>query len=374
MNAINNSITSIVVGSVSGFPVSTPYTLVIDEGTPTQELVTVTSAAGTTLTITRGSDGTAQASHAAGAEVKHVASAQDFREPQDHMASPSGVHGVTGLLVGTTDAQNLSNKTLVTPAITGTLIMPDQNADIELGAQGVANAPLIDFHSGAAGTDYDSRIIATGGTGANEGGTLSLLAGSIYLSAPVTLPQDNLYLAAANAAIELGAGNSANTPAIDFHSSNNPGNSYDSRIIASGGLGSDGQGALTLLAAGGINLNGPVNLSDTSGAVVTKTAAQTLTNKTLTSPTINSPTVSSPTINGTIGGSAVFSGSGGVSTTGSVLCDTAGGEITLGYAGSGGLAIAQGNVATHVNGIVLWVSGNSLVARKSNGTDVVIVA
>ena len=128
VNAINNSVTSIVVASVSGFPVSTPYTLVLDEGTPTQELVTVTGAAGTTLTITRGSDGTAQASHAAGAAVKHVASAQDFREPQDHMASPSGVHGVTGLLVGTTDAQNLSNKTLVSPAVTGVLTLPEHNA------------------------------------------------------------------------------------------------------------------------------------------------------------------------------------------------------------------------------------------------------
>jgi hypothetical protein len=45
-------------------------------------------------------------------------------------------------------------------------------------------------------------------------------------------------------------------------------------------------------------------------------------------------------------------------------------EIILGYAGSGGLAIAQGNVATHPNGVVLWVSGAGLYARMVGGNDV----
>ena len=47
-------------------------------------------------------------------------------------------------------------------------------------------------------------------------------------------------------------------------------------------------------------------------------------------------------------------------------------EIILGYAGSGGLSIAQAGVATHGNGVVLWVSGNSLYARHSNGADSLI--
>ena len=65
--------------------------------------------------------------------------------------------------------------------------------------------------------------------------------------------------------------------------------------------------------------------------------------------------------------------SGGSGSFPTCLFDSAGGEITAGYANSGGLAIAQGNVATHSNGVVLWVSGNSLYARKSNGTDVLMV-
>jgi hypothetical protein len=115
--AVNSSATSITVASTSGFPVSYPYTLALDYDTSSEELVNVTAAAGTTLTITRGQDGTTGVAHDAGAAVKHVASARDFREPQEHIAASSAIHGVTGSVVGTSDTQTLSNKTLTTPTI-----------------------------------------------------------------------------------------------------------------------------------------------------------------------------------------------------------------------------------------------------------------
>lgn len=67
--------------------------------------------------MTRGVDGTAGSTHDSGATVTHSATARDFREPQEHIAAESGVHGVSGDVVGTTDSQFLSNKTLVTPTI-----------------------------------------------------------------------------------------------------------------------------------------------------------------------------------------------------------------------------------------------------------------
>lgn len=53
------------------------------------------------------------------------------------------------------------------------------NAGFEHGSTGGASTPVIDFHSGAAPTDYDSRIIASGGTGSDGGGALNIEAASL---------------------------------------------------------------------------------------------------------------------------------------------------------------------------------------------------
>lgn len=79
--SISNATTSIPVAATTGFPGSTPYTLLLDEGTASEEVVTVTGVAGLNLTVTRGVDGTSAVSHNSGATVKHGVSARDFDEP-----------------------------------------------------------------------------------------------------------------------------------------------------------------------------------------------------------------------------------------------------------------------------------------------------
>lgn len=80
-NDITNSQTTIVVNAVTGFPASFPYTLILDQDTINEEVIEVASRSGTTLTVTRGVDGTSAVAHSAGATVNHGVSARDFEEP-----------------------------------------------------------------------------------------------------------------------------------------------------------------------------------------------------------------------------------------------------------------------------------------------------
>jgi hypothetical protein len=58
---------------------------------------------------------------------------------------------------------------------------------LEIGStNGTATTPFIDFHSGATATDFDSRIIASGGTGTNGAGTLTYTAATNTFTGTVT--------------------------------------------------------------------------------------------------------------------------------------------------------------------------------------------
>ena len=112
---------TITVASTTGFPALTPYTLSLSFDTAGEELVQVEAAGGTTLTVTRGIDGTSATSHNAGVEIRHVTSARDFADSRSHENADSEIHGLAPGedLVGTTGIQTLSNKTLTAPVLTG---------------------------------------------------------------------------------------------------------------------------------------------------------------------------------------------------------------------------------------------------------------
>lgn len=108
---VDASATTLSVSATTGFP-ATPFVLAVDADAAAQELVLVTNVAGTSLTVTRGYDSTVASSHSTGAVVQHSHAAIDFREANSHVNATSGVHGTTGSVVGTTDTQTLTNKTM----------------------------------------------------------------------------------------------------------------------------------------------------------------------------------------------------------------------------------------------------------------------
>jgi len=90
------------------------FTVVIDPDTAIEEIVDVTAVSSNNLTVTRGVDGSSGQDHSAGAVIRHMIIGRDLREANTHAESSVGVHGLaaSSAVVGTTDAQTISNKTL----------------------------------------------------------------------------------------------------------------------------------------------------------------------------------------------------------------------------------------------------------------------
>ena len=165
----SGSTTATLNTSPIGYPSSFPFVLAIDYNAATEELVLVTAVSGTTISITRGFNGSTPQSHAVGAVIRHVITAQDLTDTQTHYntALTDGAHGVTGSLATFLGAPTSANLAAVVTDETG-------SGSLVFATGPTINSPVI------TGT-----IAASGSTG-SSGQYLSSTATGIAWVTPAT--------------------------------------------------------------------------------------------------------------------------------------------------------------------------------------------
>jgi hypothetical protein len=138
------------------------FIVVLEPETSSEEIVKVTGVSSNTLTVVRGHDGSTGKTHTSGAKVRHMGIAEDLRDAAAHVEATTA-HGATGAVVGTTNTQTLTNKTISAASNT---ISEIANANI------AAAAAIADTKLGTISTAGKVQNSATTATASNSGSAI----------------------------------------------------------------------------------------------------------------------------------------------------------------------------------------------------------
>jgi len=129
------------------------FTVVIDPDTALEEIVDVTSVSTNTLTIVRGVDGSGTegvigVAHSAGAVVKHMAIARDYREANEHIENTTTAHGLTiANVLETTDTNMITTAMLQSNSVTTAKITDANVTTAKIADSAITSAKIADLQA-----------------------------------------------------------------------------------------------------------------------------------------------------------------------------------------------------------------------------------
>ena len=165
---VSNVATQITLNNVTGLP-SPPYVLVINPDTANEEAVLVTTnqdgVTAPTLKVERAIEtGATAKTHTDTNAVRHMIVGSDLQLAHDHIDA-TAEHGATGAVVGTTNTQTLTNKTLTTPKINENVTLTATSTELNVLDGITASTAELNIMDGVTSSAAELNIL--------DGATLS---------------------------------------------------------------------------------------------------------------------------------------------------------------------------------------------------------